>query len=378
MKKIGIISQLTNETINYGNRLQAYALNSFLSEIFSCEAVSLILSFYKRKIVFSCKSLFVLFVEKGLSKILNKVKIYKDSKNKDFSDRLRNAQKFTSKTTSEVINSFEDLQKMNYDVLITGSDVVWAQGSIGVDRVRFLDFSLPAEYKKISYAASFGENWIPTQNRKYVKKYLTDFDAISVREKSSLVLLKDIGVENAVHVCDPTLLLTAEEWGSVAEPVQEIKENYIFVYLLGKDVSQREAIKKLAEKYNLKIATIPHADNVYDSVDDNFGDYKLMDASPENWVWLIKNAEYVITDSFHGTVFSTIFSKKFIVVKRCLEEDINIRMTDYLDTIGEQDKFVDILSVDSLEDFVWDYDKIHKITNDFIEKSKNYLEKALN
>ena len=69
---------------------------------------------------------------------------------------------------------------------------------------------------------------------------------------------------------------------------------------------------------------------------------------------------------------------KISTTKRHWEQDINMRMTDFLDTIDEQDKFVDILSVDSLEDFVWDYEKIHKITNDFIEKSKDYLEKALN
>lgn len=376
MGKIGIISQLSRETLNYGNRLQAFALNSYLSNKCRFSVISLMVPFYKRKLVVSGEAFLHILLNKVYKKILTKIQLIK---NKNvFFERLKNAQKFTSKSTAEVINTFQDLQKMNYDILITGSDVVWAQGSIGVDRVRFLDFSLPSEYKKVSYAASFGKNLIPSQNIKYVKKYLDDFDAISVREKSSIELLKSIGVENVVHTCDPTLLLTAEEWGSVAEPVQEIKEKYIFVYLLGKDANQREAIKKLAEKYNLKIATIPHADNVYDPVDDDFGDYKLMDASPENWVWLIKNAEYVITDSFHGTVFSTIFSKKFIVIKRCLEEDINIRMTDYLDTIGEQDKFVDILTVDSLDGFVWDYEKIHSLTDDFIEKSKKYLEKALN
>ena len=271
----------------------------------------------------------------------------------------------------------EQLEQNRYDIMVVGSDVVWAQNEFNINRLKFLDFKLRKPFKKLSYAASFGENWIPKRNKKYIKKCLDDFDVISVREKSSLDLLKSIGVENAVHVCDPTLLLSADEWSSVAEPVQEINEKYIFVYLLGKDVSQREAINNLAKKYNLKIATIPHANNVYDSVDDNFGDYKLMDASPENWLWLIKNAEYVITDSFHGTVFSTIFSKNFLVTKRHYEQDINMRMTDYLDTIGEQDKFVDILSVDSLDDFVWDYEKIYKITDEFIEKSKEYLEKAL-
>ncbi len=375
MEKLGIISQLSNNTLNYGNRLQAYALNNYLINNFECEATSLIIDFYEKQITFEKSPIW--FIQRVVKKVKEKLNPVNEDFNDRFSLRLKNCQAFTNKTRTLNISNFGDLENVDFDILIAGSDVIWAQSDFGVDRVRFLDFYLSCHFKKISYAASFGENWIPTQNKKYVKKYLNDFDAISVREKSSIDLLESIDVKNVIHVCDPTLLLTADEWSSVAEPVQEINEKYIFVYLLGKDVSQREAINNLAKKYNLKIATIPHANNVYDSVDDNFGDYKLMDASPENWLWLIKNAEYVITDSFHGTVFSTIFSKNFLVTKRHYEQDINMRMTDYLDTIGEQDKFVDILSVDSLDDFVWDYEKIYKITDEFIEKSKEYLEKAL-
>ena len=184
-------------------------------------------------------------------------------------------------------------------------------------------------------------------------------------------------MENAVHVCDPTLLLTKEEWSAVAEPVKGIQEKYIFVYLLGKDIEHRNSIEKLASKNSLKVVTIPHANDNYDDVDDNFGDYREMDASPENWIWLIKNAEYVITDSFHATVFSVIFSKKFLVAKRYWIQDINVRMTDFLETIGEQDKFVDISSVESLDDFAWNYEKIFSITEEFIVNSKEYIKKTL-
>ena len=206
---------------------------------------------------------------------------------------------------------------------------------------------------------------------------MDDFQAISVREKVSVGLLEGIGVENAVHVCDPTLLLTKEEWSAVAEPVKGIQEKYIFVYLLGKDIEHRNSIEKLASKNSLKVVTIPHANDNYDDVDDNFGDYREMDASPENGIWLIKNAEYVITDSFHATVFSVIFSKKFLVAKRYWIQDINVRMTDFLETIGEQDKFVDISSVESLDDFAWNYEKIFSITEEFIVNSKEYIKKTL-
>ena len=385
MKK-AIISELSNENTNYGNRLQSYALNRFISsKEHNSTVYSLMFEFGMKKIVLLEKLKFE--TKKIIKRIrlvfkpyefVSKLKLALDNnKNELFEKRLLNCQNFTKKINTLQINDFGQMKNMDFDIVIVGSDIVWLQREYYVDKLRFLAFKLKRPFKKISYAASFGQNWIPERNKKYIKKYLDDFTAISVREKSSIELLKGIGVENVVHVCDPTLLLTVEEWSSVAEPIEEVSEKYIFAYLLGKDLEQRASITELAKKHNLKIATIPHADNIYSAVDDEFGDYKLMDAGPENWVWLIKNAEYIITDSFHGAVFSTIFAKKFIVAKRHYLQDINIRMTDFLDTIGEQDKFVDITTVNSLDDFVWDYEKIHKTTDEFIVKSKEYLKNAL-
>ena len=372
MGKIAIISVLTNDTINYGNRLQAYSLNRFVTNTFNERTDSLILNFRYRKVL--NYSFFAI-----LRKLFLKL-FLKNGRNPEsgfFEVRLNYCRGFTKKIETKFIARLCEIKKCDYTSIIVGSDVIWAQVDGVVDKLRFLDFKLKGPFKKIAYAPSFGKNWIPECNKKYIKNCLDDFEAISVREKSSIELLKSIGVENVAHVCDPTLLLTAEEWSSVAEPVEEVTEKYIFVYLLGKDAEQRTAITELAKKHGLKIATIPHADNIYNLVDNDFGDYRLMDASPENWVWLIKNAEYVITDSFHGSVFSTIFSKKFIVTKRHYEQDINMRMTDFLDTIDEQNKFIDITKVNSLDEFVWDYEKIHKTTDEFIAKSKEYLKNAL-
>ncbi len=379
MKKIGIISELDFETLNYGNRLQSYALNFYLSKNNTLNVDSLMLNFKDQK--YTIKSSFVL-LKKAIKKIMVTVGLLKmqteKTENTLLSKRFENSKKFTDQISTKQINSINDLKENDYDIMIVGSDIVWEQNNYFIDRLKFLDFDLNQEFKKISYAASFGSNWIPKQNHRYIKKCLYNFEAVSVRERASLDLLKSIDVENTAHVCDPTMLITADEWSKVIEPVKEITEKYVFVYMLGCEQSQYEAIKKFSEKNNFKIATIPTANNIYSSVGIAFGDYNIMDTGPAQWLWLIKNAEYVITDSFHGVVFSTIFSKRFIVVKRFAVTDMNIRMTDFLDTIDEQDKFVDITEVDSLEGFVWDYEKIHKITDEFVKKSKKYLERALN
>ena len=384
MKKIAIISELSNKTMNYGNRLQTYALNKYLSSNdFADEVHSLILNFENRKYILVEKLIYELkmLIKRilGFLRIIKskKVSLSRENETSMFEKRLSNSQRFTRRITTKEIDSLEQMQNENYDTVVVGSDIVWKQERVAVDRMRFLDFELKNPFKKISYAASFGGVLIPKNSKKYIKKYLDDFQAISVREKVSVGLLEGIGMENAVHVCDPTLLLTKEEWSAVAEPVKGIQEKYIFVYLLGKDIEHRNSIEKLASKNSLKVVTIPHANDNYDDVDDNFGDYREMDASPENWIWLIKNAEYVITDSFHATVFSVIFSKKFLVAKRYWIQDINVRMTDFLETIGEQDKFVDISSVESLDDFAWNYEKIFSITEEFIVNSKEYIKKTL-
>ena len=152
---------------------------------------------------------------------------------------------------------------------------------------------------------------------------------------------------------------------------------FIFVYLLGTSTRQRKKIIELAKKMNLTIVTVPYAAGVYNLADNIFGDVKLNYCSPQEWIWLIRHAEYIITDSFHGCVFSTIFSKKFIVVKRMSVVDINNRMVDYLNTINETDKMTNFENTVCLDELVWDYEKINELLRSKIDSSKKYLELVL-
>ena len=155
------------------------------------------------------------------------------------------------------------------------------------------------------------------------------------------------------------------------------KEKYIFVYLLGKNKEQREKIKELAKNLNLIIVDIPHANGEFNKVDEGFSNYSIDNCSPEEWIWLIHNAEYIITDSFHGVVFSTIFNKKFFVLKRYYTENINNRMLDYLNTIDECDKMIDITNCKSINDFEWNYTKIDSKLEEFVTNSKQYLKRNI-
>ena len=383
MKKIGIIYELNMDNVNYGNKLQAFALNNYLNNTFKCEAESIIID---NKLDAKKSTL------KGLHRYANKAKKIPKKIKEVFINIIKrfNKKKYNFNKRLEACNTFiknnirlcknliniENITKTDYDIFITGSDVVWAQVNGGVNRIKFLNFKTKKKLKKIAYAPSFGNDWIPKENIETIKDFLSSFNAISVREKSSTEMLKNIGINNVKHVCDPTLLLSKKEWENIEQKIN-IKEKYIFVYLLGKNKEQREKIKELAKELNLIIVDIPHANGEFNKVDEGFSNYSIDNCSPEEWIWLIHNAEYIITDSFHGVVFSTIFNKKFFVLKRYYTENINNRMLDYLNTIDECDKMIDITNFKSINDFEWNYTKIDSKLEEFVTNSKQYLKRNI-
>ena len=236
MKKIAIISELALNNFNYGNRLQAYALNYYLNnnyKNYNTESLVFTNSYKQKRTKITFQTL--LNFLKRFKKENKKNQIY------DFSKRIEQANNFTNSKTKLCckVLDFKLLKDTDYDVFIVGSDVVWSQFPRGVNRIKFLDFKTKKTFKKISYSASFGRDYIPKENKKYLSKVLKKFDSISVREKSSINLLSDIGINNVFHTCDPTLLLSKKHWSSLSKKV-DIKDKYIFVYLLGKDKKQRE------------------------------------------------------------------------------------------------------------------------------------------
>ena len=181
MKKIAIISELSNKTMNYGNRLQTYALNKYLSSNdFADEVHSLILNFENRKYILVEKLIYELkmLIKRilGFLRIIKskKVSLSRENETSMFEKRLSNSQRFTRRITTKEIDSLEQMQNENYDTVVVGSDIVWKQERVAVDRMRFLDFELKNPFKKISYAASFGGVLIPKNSKKYIKKYLDD------------------------------------------------------------------------------------------------------------------------------------------------------------------------------------------------------------
>lgn len=204
---------------------------------------------------------------------------------------------------------FDNVEELNEncpaaDVYIAGSDQIWHPILCRDDF--FLEYA-PKDKKRISYAASMGTLDIPKENIEKFKKLLSNFDYISVREKEMIPIIKKLTDKSVSLNIDPTFLNSKEIWKKY-EKEYTIKEPYILVYALYWDRNYNKQLKELHKKTGYKIVSIQSSKRMI------YSNKIICDASPSEFLWLIDNAQAVVTSSFHGTAFSIIFNKKFSVV----------------------------------------------------------------
>ena len=379
MKKIGILTHYYN-TVNFGGALQSYALCAFLNHNnFIAEQLSYKYSKVKQPEKFIDKikrNGFIKIFKRLKTKLyykvkkseLTKIKLKKISAFKNFLDKTipHSNNIYTNQTLSECI--------LNYSCFITGSDQVWN----GYNPAYFLDF-VPSDKKKISYAASIGRDNLTDEQKEMFKNSLKDFDAVSVREPSSIKLIENLSPVPVISTLDPTLLLDREDWDKVSSK-RLIDEDYIFCYFLGDYKKTRKLVNEFAKKNNLKIAFIPYTAGIVLS-DKKFGDVRLLDASPEDFISLIKHAKYVFTDSFHAVVFSHIYNKEFFVFNRDKKALMNGRIKDITKLFNCSERYCDTkekMTLNYIESQkTLDYSKE---TDEFLEKKREsieFLEKSL-
>ena len=199
-----------------------------------------------------------------------------------------------------------------YFCVLSGSDQLWHPSGLSTNfyNLKFVN----DDVRRISYASSFGTSSIPWYQISRTTDYLNRIHCISVRENSGKKIVEDLTGRNVPVVVDPTLLLSREEWKEQIPQNNIIGKPYLFAYLLGKNKEHRRLVEEVAKKLNLQIVSIPHCDH-YNAVDVGFGDVHPI-AGPKEFVNLVRYADYVCTDSFHGSIFSVLHSKKFVVFER--------------------------------------------------------------
>lgn len=338
-------------TNNYGTKLQAFALQSYLRENgWDNEIINY--RFGQKQL--NLKKIFLpnrkeyRRIGRERQEALSKqpeVKQNIDVRNKRFERFTQN-----SYVLSERCDTLKDVSKLaegRYSTVICGSDQIWLP-SHALEKYYLLDF-LPDSVKKIAYAPSFGVSTIPGIVSSNYKKALEKFDAITVREDTGASLIKELTGMDCPVVVDPTLLLTANQWVELLKIERPlIQDKYVLAYFIGAAEEHRIKARAYAHAHNLKLVILPNIDEIV-AADTEYADVPLYDAGPDDFVNLIRNAEAVFTDSFHGTVFSLIFRRNVYCFERFKKTSINStnsRIYSLLSKTHLQSRLVSDMEVD--------------------------------
>ena len=266
----------------------------------------------------------------------------------------------------------EDLDRLNgdCDAFIAGSDQIWSVFDSIFNPYYYLDF---ARGKKIAYAPCMGTDKIPEKTAEKIRELLADFSAISAREEVSARQLSEITGREAAWVCDPTLLHDRTFWTDFTKDIPTRKKKYLLCYFLESRPWYFARAKVLAKQLGLKIRLIPsrweHLRSQY-VIDEAVG--------PREFVALFRDAAYVLTDSYHGSIFSVLFEKDFQYLLRFAPDDPasqNIRIQSLFGRLGLNDRIV-TEETDSVQIFM-EYGPIWGKLEIFRRESKQYLQQCL-
>lgn len=352
MKRIGTVT--FHKANNYGAVLQTYALKQYLCSVgFSCDVLDYrsktIEGRYKNlKIMGSPKKMFRSFLQNHIN-----------SRRYSKFDRFRN----------QYIHAYQYNEKdlKNFDAVICGSDQIWNLNLTKNDSGFFLDF-VPG--KRISYAASFGVANLTDSQCAFCAKYLSTFSSIAVREPQGAELVSKISGKKADVVVDPVFLLNKNEWIAHFN-LKENKKKYILVYLFNYTKDSCAFVERLKQKTGMDVYIIDG--NIRPAIR---GGRYFHTLAPVEWVSMIMNASYVVTNSFHCTAFSILFERTFFEMPAANEMNTGSRITNLLDLCGLSDGICDIsLEEPTLKQINWQ--KVRKNLVTEILNSKAFLNKAL-
>ena len=351
MRKKTKVAIVTINSRNYGNRLQNYALQELLKKFgLKVESIPVELKYdFKGKIKLAIKIVLSPFIKKYLSVCW------------DIFDQNISWSKYTAKDTK--IGS-------QYDYFIAGSDQIWNPiFECNSDR-EFLVFT--TDEKKIAYAASIGLDALPNNEIDRYRRYISAFKAVSVREKSAANIIENLGCPRPKVVLDPTMLLSVEDWKVVIKKSKlKINERYVVSYFLGIRTAEFDSyIHNQAKEMGVKLIDIM---GLPSNIKNRIG--------PAEFISLLYHSEKVFTDSFHGTVFSVLFHKPFIVFERPYEEGYG-KMSSRLDTLLETFNLNEhrVNSKEKLDIIKPEYDylKVDNILKEKRKESIDFLKEALN
>lgn len=348
MLKAGIVT-ITNG-VNYGNRLQNYAVQEALKSVgFQVETI------WKTTNVFDIED--PRYVRKlKLKRFLHYHLTKEESRRLNFH---RFNKKYIRRSSWKICENVPEKLGDAYDYFIAGGDQVWNPYLTYCTEANFLTFA--EKEKRIAFSPSIAVTDIPSDKRECFRKWLSEFSMLSIRETEGRDLIQKLCGRKAEVLGDPTLFLEVDQWRKIEKKVKLPSKKYLLVYFLGNYTAEyKEKITRLARKRNLEIFMLQSEEH-----------YSI---APDEFLYLIDHAECICTDSFHGTIFSILFQKPFLVFQR--EEqfaDMSSRLRTLLKMFSlekQNDK-----QVRDNEEFFCDFSKTEEILKKEREKIRIYLSK---
>ena len=363
--KIGILTfQWSN---NYGAALQTFALKTFLSN--KCEvgdAFDVNVINYKRSYPKPSNTISSRIKDFILYFLLIPDKRKIKQRNSRFDEFRTDFFNLTKQ-----YNSIDELEGLDFDSIFFGSDQIWNPKLTGgnLDPAYFGYFDTGA--KRIAYAASIGEKCVRLEDVDLITEYLRGFDSISVRESQMLTEIGKYTDKTIYNTLDPTLLLSEQDYRDIASE-RIIDEKYILIYQNTRNDNTYKIARQIAEKTGLKIYEVGYRRQV-----PSTGIPSVENAGPREFLALYRDAEYVVSNTFHGTVFSIMFKKQFISIPLKGREH---RVISLAQKLGLDERLVaayDSELINQLMNTSNDYDVVSLKLENERKKSIEYIKEAI-
>ncbi len=332
---------------NYGNSLQNYAVQEVL-KTFDLNPETIIYEYKSHKELIKYRT--------------KKVLRYKDGKRNDIFDRFE--KKFILQSKFKGLKKYNKRADKLFDFYFVGSDQVW--NATWYDRYSFIKdaylLTFTEDSKKIAYAASFGVDDVPDKWKPWFKEHLGRFKAISVREEVGKKIVEDLTDKKAEVLIDPTMMLDNEEWRRIEQNPNVVDGKYVLTYFLSPPNSDAQILcKELGTHYN-----------VVNIMDENISS----SVGPSEFLWLFDHTDLILTDSFHGSVFSILFDKPFKVFDRqSADVSMNSRISTLLSKFALERKYAG----SGIENDLWehDYKEAYTVLERERDKAKSFLREAI-
>lgn len=364
--KIGVITNLDKQ--NYGSVLQAYALKTKLSELGADSFILKKVSRQKKSPLSRIKR----FLKPSKTQYSLKAKLEIKQSRKQYVAKIQKVSDFCKENLEvKVCNTLSEAADIanQCNIMLAGSDQIWSPNAGLLSEFTLLSFGGEKNYTKASYAASIGVSELSDESKELFAKCLADFHTVSLREITGKKLIEKCTDRPLQTDLDPSLLYDRSFWGKIAVSVQASDEPYIFVYMIRPEPVTISLAKKLSEQTGLKIKICSNRIISGDNIEN------ITDAGIEEFLSLMANAKFVVTNSFHGTAFAVQFHRQFLSI---VVSGTGSRTNDFLNSVGLSNRIADSENDFNLIDkkIAW-----NEVDNKLTEKRRSsveYLNRLIN